>query len=461
MSQHIEGRVAITVAEDWMTAWGEVRDDIAAKPLEADQVHKALIAAGVMINDDVRARVNEFVRRVHERGRLPGPYALAQGLSADDVVHEVLCWHPRYQSVIDRWQAGAAPDVYALNSIVTVEPDSLIGTVTTDRPAVVTNIRGETLPGTPRIAPLEIDETTIRRGNDSPATLTALSAGRLVDTGRRLRLEPVLHVDDVSFKAGTIDSSVSIAVTGRVPDGCTLKSRRSISIGLDVGSADLAAGRGIMVRQGIAGRHEGLVEAHGTVACRYATDAHIVVQRGDLRVTQQLMNTYGCVGGSLIARQGAMVGGCVFARNGAELKTIGSNAGVPTRLVVGVQPETLREIAEINRGIKNGSLQLTRVRQRRKDLYEMAHVDCNPRILISGTIHPNVTLRLVDRVVEFPKFLRGPVSIEKRKIDGVTQVVAVNKVNASVKTLKSHRHDADDLLDGFMLEGDEALTRAA
>ena len=56
---------------------------------------------------------------------------------------------------------------------------------------------------------------------------------------------------------------------------------------------------------------------------------------------------------------------------------------------------------------------------------------------LSTCIWPNVTLRIEDRQTVFREEFKGPVRIERRRMAGVTRMVAVNQSNGGVTVLPS------------------------
>ncbi len=66
-----------------------------------------------------------------------------------------------------------------------------------------------------------------------------------------------------------------------------------------------------------------------------------------------------------------------------------------------------------------------------------------PRLIVSTSIHSGVTISLGTRVTLFREELKGPVSIEQRKLRNVTELVAVNTLTGSVQILSSQKKPLD------------------
>ena len=78
-----------------------------------------------------------------------------------------------------------------------------------------------------------------------------------------------------------------------------------------------------------------------------------------------------------------------------------------------------------------------------------------PYVLVGHKVFPGVVIRIGRQQVRFEQELTGPVRIEKRKIESVTEFVAVNSSSGSISVLKSIRvadpetpNEADDTPEG-------------
>ena len=62
---------------------------------------------------------------------------------------------------------------------------------------------------------------------------------------------------------------------------------------------------------------------------------------------------------------------------------------------------------------------------------------------------PGVSIAIGDRTTTFHTELKGPVAIEQRKVDNVTEFVAVGQLNGDGEVLASTKLPLDELLKGF------------
>jgi uncharacterized protein (DUF342 family) len=248
----------------------------------------------------------------------------------------------------------------------------------------------------------------------------------------------------------------------------------------------------VIVRRGIIGQRAGLVRAQREIIAKFASEANLVCG-GDLKIGRQLMNSNVCVGGRLIAEGANVIGGSVVARDGLIVGGLGSDANVATRVVAGVEPAVVREAAVLARRVERADALIARLRdqvavirlsapspsgahqrqisslervideashraagdqERSEGLLKRVYAAVTPSIRVSGVIHAGVTLRIADRETRFHTAMKGPVSIERRKVKNVTELVAVAGPSGAAKVLKNERRSPEELLDGLDLEED-------
>lgn len=480
--------VIVEVASDRLTASVRIRRGVKPANLTSEGVLKALEEAAVVVDDAVRKSVEEFVRQACSGASTGEPFEVVRGRAPHDGRDEEFVWDESLRNEAASWQDDAPVDFYTLNSILTVDRDVRIGAIRPlEPPRDGVDVCGQVIThhGSPQT--LEWD-STLQRASDDPTQIISQVAGKVVQQGQKLTIEEILLIpQDVGFDTGNVDSCVSVHVKGRIPDRFEVKSKGSITVGMSIEAARVTGGGDIVVCHGILGRHAGLVSAEGQIIAKFASEANLVA-KGDVKIGKQLMSCRVCVGRKLIAPRASVIGGCLYGGEGVEAATLGSDANVPTRIVVGVNPEVLLEVAAIAREIRRVRELLDRIcklleplkrgdavlsgdqeqkvteltsavnqaearieedEERRRQLLENTYLDDAPSVLVSGTIHQGVVIQIGDRQTVFHKVLKGPVSIEKRKIKNVTEIVTVNKLTGSVKIITNERRSLDELLDGF------------
>ncbi len=490
-SAKTSSRIAVKISDDCMTASIELGPSAATHPLSAAEILEALDIAGVWIGDEVRERAEEVVKLAagHES---PLSFVVAEGTPPEGR-DEAFVWNPQLQATAADWHSDVPFDFYTLNRIITIEQDTPIGTITPIVPPKDgRNVEGEVLRAKHEPVVVKLDDT-VRRAEDDPSVIIANVAGKVVERGHTLSIDETLVIKgDVGFETGNIDSKVSVHISGGIPDRFEVKSLGNVAVGMSIEAARVSAGGDVTVSRGIVGRSLGLVTAGGNITFKYCADAHLVAA-GDVKVGKQSMNSHLCIAGNLIAGSASLVGGTVFAKDRVDLANIGSQRHIPTRIVVGVHPDLIRVMAVMQRRIPRVEQLAEQIRdvlaqlrslgqplstaqdERAKTLLALVdeatqvvagdkegweellakvYTDAPSSVHVSGTIFARTVIRVEDRETVFYKDMKGPVVIEKRKMDRVTELVAVNKLTASVKILTSQKKPPTELIDELKLEED-------
>ena len=464
-----------------------------ASSVTEDAVLDALDSSKIEITDAVKQHVTKFVELVGD-GETAQDFLVAKGRAAIEGKDEAFVLSKEFQTEADSWQGDAPVNYYETSSIITVQEGDIVGSITPVEPSRDgIDVTGKVISAKGEPKALVLDLAVFTRPAEKPTQVITKIAGHLVCDGDSLTIQEVLTVPgDVDFECGNVDSTVSVHIKGRVLDRFTVRSAGSITVCKAIEAAHVEAAGDVTVKQGILGRGAGLVTAKGDIIAKFCAGAHLSAL-GDVKIARQLMASHICVGGQVIGTAAGLIGGCVFAGGGVEVATLGSDANVPTHLVIGVAPDLVRQVAVLQRSIRRlkelvepiqdllarlehaakplTAEQSDRVRAmceqakvaeerlktdqvRHDELMERVYTDGDHSVIVGNTIHAGTVIRIRDRETVFRKDLKGPVSIERRKIDNVTEVVAINKLTSSVTVLKHERVGIDTLLDWFELESD-------
>ena len=301
-------------------------------------------------------------------------------------------------------------------------------------------------------------------------------------------IDEVFLVDgDVDFATSNIDSSIDVVITGTIHDRFEVKSIKNIAVGGAIQAANVHAGEDLVVRGGILGRDIGRVSAGRDIIAKFCAESSLRAQ-GDLKISTELINCRAHTEGKLFAEQAAVIGGNVYAREGAAIGTVGSEANVPTRITVGIHPRALEKSEEIEEDVNAKREAIKHILQTVKPFVSEANrltseqkeeikamlckakefqaaivegeeegqriladawAENTPSVLVTKTIYPGVSISIGKRVAIFRTELQGPVEIEKRQVDNVTEFVAVSQITGEVAVLASMKLPFDELLEGF------------
>ncbi|RMF01143.1 MAG: DUF342 domain-containing protein [Chloroflexi bacterium] len=197
---------------------------------------------------------------------------------------------------------------------------------------------------------------------ENPLELVAKTDGFVrLDTHsfNRVVVEDVFKVTgDVDLSTGNLDVEGSVNILGSVRDGFTVKSTGSIKISGVMEGGVLQAGGSIEVVGGVVGGKRGAeLTAEDDIIVKFADNARMTAGN-NISVADEALN---CelhadktivVGGRGKASVGAIIGGFVSAGQEIRAVSIGTDAGILTRLRVGEQPGLIERRRKMQADIK-------------------------------------------------------------------------------------------------------------
>ncbi len=471
-------RVLIDVSDDRLEAWIRPAKPDDPQPLTVDEILQALEKAKIVVGEPVLERIKEFVAFASTDDERPERLLVAKGRAVVEGTDESFNRHETLLQREQDWQGDAPVNYYTYNSIHLVEKDDPIGTLVPLVPGVPgVNVFGEILK--PHGSPKEFTlDTSVRKSPDDALIVLANVAGQVDLSESALSIKEVFAIaKDVDFGVGNIDSPIDVQIRGTVHDAFVVKSRRAIAVGGAIESAEVDAEGDILVRGGILQKGKASVRSRGDIVARFCEEAELCAA-GDVKICREVMSSRVHCEGKFLAERGAVIGGSAYAREGIEVATLGSDANVKTELVVGIHPDVIDEAERIRDSLKPKREVMERIRgavgplmadlkrlsaaQKEKAtelMFEADQMDgdiaeaenkCStmlqdaraheiPYVLVTKIVHPGVTVRIGRRIASFHKAMQGPLKIEKRKIDNVTELVAINQLSGSIAVLPSSR----------------------
>ncbi len=458
-----------------MHAWIRLADAGDPQPLTPEKIVESLEHAKIVVDDAVRDRIKAFITAVTGEAGPPERFLVAEGCPPVEGKDGEFLWHESLQKQQQDWRGDAPIDYYPFHSIITVDQDQPIGTLVRARSGSNgVDVFGRTLAPTRHPKDVEID-ATVRRSDDDATTALANCAGKVVYEEGKLSILEVFEIKkDVDFDCGSIDSSIDVHIGGTILNNFAVKSGNAISVGGAIEAATVDAQGDVIVRGGIIQHGQGSVSAGGDIIAKFCDGARLR-GRGNVKVARGMIDSRIHCTEKLFV-QGVVVGGRGYAREGAEVAELGSDANVPTEIAVGVDPDVLREVDHFHKSLKKKRLAIERIRQtvqpllahvkhlspaqkeratelafeadeaeaeiaeaenEHAELLEQARAKEVPYVLVSAVVHPGVTVRIGHRETTFREDVPGPVRIEKRKVKADTEFVAIDPLSGSVTVLKS------------------------
>lgn len=146
---------------------------------------------------------------------------------------------------------------------------------------------------------------------------------------------------DIDFNVGNIAFvGTRLTITGAVQPGFKIKCKGDVVIGQGVQySAEVTAGRNLEIKAGVIGR-DVVIKCWGSFTVNFMESVGRVEVKGDLNVTETMVQVHAMVGGNIRVTKGkgVLAGGKYVVGGSVFVKELGSTDEVETDLSVGVNP---------------------------------------------------------------------------------------------------------------------------
>jgi len=478
------GPIIVDVTSDRMAAYVRLRDPSDIAGLTAEKILDALRETQIVVDEQATRRATEFIDLVTSGSAPPEQFLLAEGRPPVEGKDEEFVWSDQFQREVEAWQSDAPINYYKMSNLMTVESGEAIGTL---QPAVQgeqgIDVHGNAVK--PRRSPSEIElDGSVARSADDPNVVISKMPGRVVYNKGRLSIVEALDFrGDIDFETGSIDSSVEVHIAGTVCGGFEVKSAKSITVGGAIEAANVEAQGDVVVRGGILGHQRGEVRAGGEIVARFCDGANLHAA-GNISIQKELIGSEVHAEGRFLAAHSSIIGGRLYAREGIEVATLGGEAGTPTSVLVGIHPDVLKKARGLDQDVASRTEAVAKIRQtvqpllanqkrltpsqkeratellyeadtmeeeianvqkRRDEMLENARPENAPSVLVNKIVHPKVNIQIGRCRTVLQADLKGPVRIETRRVDNVTEFVAVHQLSGSVTVLPSvHIEEAEE-----------------
>ncbi len=443
----------------------------------------ALAPFHVRVDDALKERLAKVVE-VARKGPMPSdPLLVAEGTPPVEPKNQEFVWDERYRPKNSPEEDAETINFYERHKLVTVEANTVIGTIAPAQPGrdgmdVCGNaVKPVKMPASIRLGEnvqLEPDGKTVR----------AVASGQVIFQKQKLCVRRTLEINgNVDFETGNIDSATDVCIRGGVRDLFIVRSKRDIFVQNMVEAAYLFADGSITTIGGVEGRGKSILEAQGDITVKFLNFVYVQAG-GDVSVCKEAIDSTIICNGWLDIANGSVISGQVFGLKGAEIKSAGSPAGVKTVIGVGLNPILYKEAVALDQTVQTKKDLVQKIRtsvapllqqlkrltaeQKEKATELVCHADIlemeikkheeqraalvasfpqptEVELRIGGRILPNTQVFVADRFTTIHEEVRGPVKIAQRMIDGKRELLMINGITGSARTLMAGRLDADTL----------------
>ena len=339
----------ISVEPDDMAVFLTIAPARGGDGINLQEIHDALEQAGV-VHGVLRADLEKAV----EAGRCH-QLCIAQGTPA-------AAGSPtRFESLLDELRSrgrsaseDATVDFRELGNLLLVAPgDSLMRRIPARPGTEGRTVTGKVLPApTPMDIAYAKDLTGVAVDEHDPDLLRAAIAGVPALRPNGVVVNPVVEVQAVDLASGNIDFDGNLRVKGDIKAGMVVRVRADVVVMGTVEAANITVGGNLVVHGGIVGGSStrtssvdterlAKVECGGSVQALFINHA-LVTAGQDVRVEREIFNSDVAAGHAVMVgasdSQGSIIGGRTRALRCIQAAILGSMAGTPTEVQVGVNP---------------------------------------------------------------------------------------------------------------------------
>lgn len=314
-----------------------------------DEVMAFLRSHGVRTADFGMDSISRVVAEANETRKAVGPFVVAQGRKSVDGSDGAIAWLVSRPDAIREVRAGDRIDYRERKPVVNVAQGQKILRIVPPTPGQPgEDVFGKAIPcqaGRPM---------TIKRGKNvdvtgEPEEYFAQVAGMLEVHGDTVSVDPAMLVQgDVDMTVGNIAFIGPVKIAKDVRDGFHVKAGKEIEIGGMVEGALIESGASVKIHGGVAAKGKGRILCRGSLEARYLSEVYVETN-GDVSVANSITNSTVKSLGKIMVNSGGIRGSNVVAQKGLRTPEIGSESGVRTVVIVGVDYHLKDQLVTIER----------------------------------------------------------------------------------------------------------------
>lgn len=451
-----DGTCKVTVAADKMSAQLSIAPPQGGSEVSRDQVLQELQAQGVVFGV-MEGAIEEALGAgscsglVVARGREPVKGSDTQFVS---LVPEVKERQPHFEDegVVDYRDLGDIVSVTAGAPLMRRVP------ATPGEPGE--NVLGEPLPAVPgNELPFSSTLQGTVQSSEDPDLLVAAIAGQPVLLPNGVMVEPTISYKNVDLSSGNIRFEGSVTIEADVKEGMTVRASGDIVVGGVVEGAALEAGGNIEVKGGVIGQGEvrtpggeisseaARIHAGGSASVNFVENA--VITAGDsITVIDFVMQSELAAGGEVLvgnaeSRHGHIIGGVTKAAVLVKAVTLGSPAGVSTRVEVGVDPFVNEKLSAVVTSLELKEKEVEEFEKYLNYLHDHPEKGTPELLRLKERAYHGKQAELVELIGQKKRLQKRLEPIPNARIDVARNVFAAVKM-----TICNHNHIAEEDLVG-------------
>ncbi len=347
--------IEVAIAADATSAELVIPGAFPREGLNAQVCINALKEQGVEVGNDVVQAVEKLLAEdANDGSTLRG--VVARSVEPRDGKDGYVEWTIDGKSSVDEHVNKAS--YYEQSSFVMVKPGQVVGVIhRSTNGSDGRDVRGNTIAAKQgKAADVKHDETILV---NSKGEVIAQDEGVLVRKDGRVSVRQVIEVTEyVDFSTGNIDFTGDVIVHKGVRDCFVVKATGNVEVSGLIEAATIDCGGNLVAHGGFAGRERGHAHVRGDLSGKYLDNIEGQVH-GDLKIDREVINCDLTVHGGVDMPHGAIIGGNLAVTRAVLVGTVGSGAGVPTRLRLGSVPKLEPLLRKLEDGLPQLEEKLT------------------------------------------------------------------------------------------------------
>lgn len=258
--------------------------------------------------------------------------------------------------------------------------------------------------------------------------------GNVTLNGRTLTVTPIYVLEgNLDAATGSLDFHGDVLIQGNVFAGVTVKTTGNITINGHVETANILAGKDVILKNGMQGSGSGTIRAGGSVMARFIEQSRVYA--GTEVNTGALLNCEVESGHNVkvIGNRGTIIGGRTTAVEEISAASIGNRAGVETQLVIGLDCEFKTKMGEIDRQTEEYEENMTdAIRNLDRIDYQMKNQSITPGLNEQKAEQMRRKINYQLKLQEITKRREELIDINRRSADGKIVVSGLSNVGCVI-----------------------------
>jgi len=358
-----DGECSIRVSKDRMIAWFTLTLPFGGTAVTLEKVRELLEEKGI-VSGIMAAEIEAAVRQGHTTDQI-----IAQGLhpvpGKDAQFHSLV---PEMKERRPQLDEHGVADYRDLGEIVMVKPgEPLMRRAPSTAGEEGYDIMGNVLtPPAGKDAPFTLGLKGAELDPEDGNLLVASIIGQPVLVPNGVVVSPTISVPLVDISSGNLSFEGTINIKGDIKEGMKVYASGDIFVGGTVEAAEIEAGGNISIKGGAIGNSDASgdsaastgarIVSKGSVSVRFAENASIEAGT-DIVIEEYSMNNQLTALNQILVgksggKKGHIIGGTARAMSLVKASSIGSSAGVKTKIQAGLNPHIYEQLNRLKHRIE-------------------------------------------------------------------------------------------------------------